>query len=309
MTRNLTYNFNRKTFFLLFAAFLCFGFLNNTKAAGAFSWTKLPVSQVNDVAVDSTGAFYITKIDGTIQYSVNGTFYISIPLPPPLFYNEGGLSISTNYKANRIAVAPDNIPWAVFTKTVKTTDRSIGTVNITVTQHLYQRPNALGWVERVNSPNPADVAVAADGTIFVTSATAPYNLYSTNNPNGAFSFVKIANSDNSSRISAGYNKILWVVKINGELMTYESSGNKWKQTTLLGMNDVGASHPSKVVGLTENKLSILGKIIYDGSIWTSVDFGITFTKEPQKKNFQNIAVSSENTIYAADLFGFLWSSQ
>ena len=154
----------------MLAGLLLLCIVNDAEAAGP-NWVRLPISQVNDVAIDSLGGVYVTKTDGSIAYSVNGTFYIAIAGPPPSISRSTSGTESTTWSATRISIGPGNVPWVVFTKTVTTRDRGVSTVN--TTHNLLYRPNALGWIEHPGSPDPADVTIAADGGIIVTSATAP----------------------------------------------------------------------------------------------------------------------------------------
>lgn len=305
MNRNLVGKFSKRTFLLIFASLLFFFVLNDIKVVNAAVWTTLPAKKVNDVAVNSRGEIYITKTDGTINYSVNGTFYILIPNPPNE-YPINRYEPITTFEAKRIAIAPNDVPWAIFLKTVKTTDQMTRAVEIVKTHHLYYRP-VLEWIECPGAQNPEDVTVSTDDKVFVTSATAPYNIFSSLTVTGTFSFTKVADSDEFSRISAGNDKILWAVKRDGTLWKF--ANKKWTQISSVGINDVGASHFGKIVGLTEKKESILGQITYAGAIWYSSDFGVNFTKDSNTKNFQNIAVSSNNVLYAADLKGVLWKYQ
>ena len=284
-----------------------FGFLSDVGAAGAQTWVKLPVNQVNDVAVNSFGSIYIVKTSGSIYHSVNGRFFTEFAIPPTTYESTRVERITTTYRATRIAVAPDNVPWAVLTKIVRTTNLMTGAINTARTNHLYLRPNALGWIERENAPDPVDVTVSSDRKVFVTSATAPYGIFVTTNQDGAFHFAQVGGSSGFARVSAGNRNVLWAVDLDGTLWYFIN--NKWTQTSTVGMNDVGAGHFGKVVGLAGQKSSILGRVIYDGAVWRSDNFGTTFAKEPLTKDFVNVAVSSTNIIYATDLNGILWKRQ
>jgi hypothetical protein len=312
----LAHGFCRRAVVFTLTGLSFFGGLNDLDAADAapLVGTKLPGipgKDYNDVAVDSRGTIYVTTKDGNIYFLRKGGVFTLIPNRPAEFAESPAEIMRITYKALRIAIAPEgNTPWVVFFKDDRRTVVGTGVqkfypVNILCRLGTPTRQNPTGWFEREGAPEPADVTIAAEGTIYVTAEKAPWGVFSTTDSHGTTPFRDVM-CDDSSRISAGTGNTLWVVKRDGSLWGKGNPVNSWKPTSSVAMQDVGASHFGRVVGLAQRKRTFLGIPLNNNAIWQSTDYGNTFVEYPQNTGFLNVAASSANILYAVDAKATLW---
>lgn len=239
-------------------------------AQNAGTWTKILDRDVNDVAVVFTETILITKIDGTIWIKdPSQTNFIQIPSP--------GFAV-------RIAA------------------NSIGEIWVTTNDGRLFRRLGNGWFRIMRSNFINDVSIDENNRLWFSESTLTKTgvVFFTDD----FGFIGFTstNSQGFSRVSGGIGRF-WGVGFNGTLWSF--AGNQWTPTSAAGMGDVTVE-PSGRVWLAGKQL-INGQP--NGTIWFSNNNGNTFTKDPVAQGFQNIAVSSNNTLFGAGFNGTLWKRQ
>jgi photosystem II stability/assembly factor-like uncharacterized protein len=215
------------------------------------NWKQVNASGIGDVAVAPNGRLWMAGQNGTVWYS-----------------DDQGVTSHqiTGSGFSRVANGPDGVLWGVG-------------INGT----LWSWNSALVWEQSKAVTNATDVTVAPNGTVWITRTDGTIH-YSTDKGQ---TFTAIVASG-FLHISAGSDNVLWAVGINGTLWYYQSASGKpaWKQTAASDMRDVGVELSSMSSNQHLGRIWLAGK---NGTVWLSIDNGVTFTQKTDASGFASIA--------------------
>lgn len=324
MKQNFIKNRQAKTIFYFTLCSLILGLFQFTTNAQTTATQLLGIgSNVKDVAVDSnSGTVFITKNDGTLHSSTNGFNFSAIALPPRTDVISGSCSFpvigvrvtTTEYRADRITVAPNGTLWAILNRSVTVTVCGVSTGTL-ITKHLYRRSGS-NWIERVNAPNPTDVSVSQSNsflpvrTIYVTSGNSPQSVFYTGDETGTSNFVNL-NASGFVRVGGGLNNTAIAIGGNGTVWGYYPfvlpPASNWQLFNAInGIGDISINRLTGRIWLAKQNQ-------FNGTLWYSDNNGVTFTQlfinGNQAQGFQNIAVASNGILYGAGFNGTLWRFQ
>lgn len=312
-TNSIKHKITRRFVFIIGAVFLgsIFGFPG--KAANIL----LPAgSRVNDVAVNSlNGTIYYTTTDGKLKDRSTGS-EISLPpskkgpIQPCTFAGRNGFrDITTTYDSfTRITVDVKGTLWAIVTGT--TFVDCLGNMQaLPGIPYLFFR-DGCNWTEVPGASIPADVGSSGvtssfqkAARIYIVSASSPFEAFfgSKESPNN---FGTLGKNDFRAIDGGKDNYTAWAVARNGTLWNYFANvidpTKRWTAKNQTGVVDISVNKTSGRIYITKSSGGMVGEI------WYSDDNGRTFVTT-RERNFKNIAVRSNGTVYAAGIDGSLQS--